>query len=223
MDGDTKGLQRPGLADVLAALTGDERDWWDYQLFLARTVTLQSGGVYTDSEGLRNLRRDGAVPWITKDTREALELLQTRGLAPEDDVRRRFIAGPEWRTGAAPDSPLAMFGVPFTIPDLVAYASLGPAAILRAEELARETVARLRPWGCPQTERVVWRVGEREPREEIAWESEHGTYAVSRDGLGLSPQYPTEQSAHDLWLAGLCVDSITADAVTLVVPPVGAP
>jgi hypothetical protein len=42
------------------------------------------------------------------------------------------------------------------VPDLL---SLDPEGIVRAEEAARTSVARLAPWGVPRTERVVWRVG----------------------------------------------------------------
>lgn len=49
--------------------------------------------------------------------------------------------------------------VPATVNDLVAFVSAGPERVEAVEEFARETVARLRPFGVSTpAERVVWRV-----------------------------------------------------------------
>lgn len=49
--------------------------------------------------------------------------------------------------------------VPATTADLLAFVSTGPERVEAVEELARETVARLRPFGVSTSaERVVWRV-----------------------------------------------------------------
>lgn len=156
MDADA-GLRRDALADVLAALACE------------------------DCLGMTPFTRRNSPPcptcdsnaWTVADPREAMELLHVRGLAPGDDERRGWLL--RECSGEEPGPTCTCGGVerskdtPGTIPDIVAWASLGPAAILRAEELARETVARLRPWGCPQTERVVWRVGERRSVYGAAW------------------------------------------------------
>lgn len=61
----------------------------------------------------------------------------------------------------------SMWPDPPNMDALVAWLSLGHEQIATAEALARETVARLRPWGAPSVERVVWRVGEWRLTENI--------------------------------------------------------
>jgi hypothetical protein len=115
--------------------------------------------------------RENLTPLTITDPATAYEALISRGVLPDEwagDVRRAFACatcggmghGPGWN-GPHACGVCGARGTrshPPTIPILVAWASLGPAAILRAEELARETVRRLRPWDAPQPERVVWRV-----------------------------------------------------------------
>ena len=116
---------------------------------------------------------------------------------------------------------------PRTIPDLVAVASLGWPAIQRAEELARAACHALREYGCPTPERVVWRVGSRSPSDAVLWRA-RGLVVVSVRGvvlvggrLDVRPDRRVVVAAEALWTSGLALDRITADAVVVVVPPVG--
>ncbi len=116
---------------------------------------------------------------------------------------------------------------PRTIPDLVAVASLGLAAIQRAEELAREACRALAQFGCPTPERVVWRVGQRSPADAVLWR-DRDLVVVSVRGvvlvggrLDVRPDRRVVASAEALWDSGLALDRITRDAVVVVVPPVG--
>jgi hypothetical protein len=156
------------------------------------------------------------------DPAEAQECLVARGLLPEGwcgDVRRgwhdrqaRDDGWGDWRDVVLP--------APRTIPDLVAVASLGVPALLRAETLAREAPARLREYGCPQPERVVWRVGERGKH----WHKVRGcgNAMVTPEGVVYNERSkPPCAPVAALWEMGLALDTITADAVRIVVPPVG--
>lgn len=227
MGGDATGLRRPALADVLAALVpykpleSSREQWWRGAKHIA----------FEQREGLLCVTPYGTGPWfpvVPSDTREALELLHVRGLAPEDDERRAFREVLQNQAKGALFETLNLDRPwPADIPDLVAYASLSVPTILRAEELARETVARLRPWGCPQTERVVWRVGKRtEDRNQRAWKGAERhllcTGFVDKR-IGPVSMWPDGECkpAHAPWEMGLQLDSITADAITLVVPPIG--
>ena len=89
MGGDATGLRRPALADVLAALVpykpleSSREQWWRGAKHIA----------FEQREGLLCVTPYGTGPWfpvVPSDTREALELLHVRGLAPEDDERRAF-------------------------------------------------------------------------------------------------------------------------------------
>jgi hypothetical protein len=115
----------------------------------------------------------------------------------------------------------------------VAVASLGVPALLRAETLAREACAALREHGCPQPERVVWRVGKRRERDDksipLAWWAREGGAKVSMadvlsvDGIWYPAKGPEtwQHATRELWVDGLALDAITADAVRIVVPLVG--
>lgn len=174
-------------------------------------------------------------PVVPSDPAEAFETLIARGVLPQsfaDDPQRAFVHTDRPDDGWG-DTRDALTPHPPTIPDLVAWASLGAAAILRAEELARETVRRLRPWGAPQTERVVWCVRTLSNMEDEG----QGTvwhYGEGRDVLtgGITPHGDLFPSVEAIWESGLALapaargldlPAITAEAVTLVVPPVGAP
>lgn len=216
---------RPALADVLAAIVphkplGHERQW----LWLNATRI-----VFATIDGNLCASPFGGGAWfpvVSSDPSEAFEILTARGVLPDEwagDVRRAFIARYKIELGFC-DSPnttstttAVLTPHPATIPALVAWASLGAAAILRAEELARETVLRLRPWGAPQTERVVWRVGGRD-EHKLVWSSDGGGHEVCSCGRG----DPQSSPAAEIYATGLALDGITADAVTIVVPPVGA-
>lgn len=191
--------------------------------------------------------RDVRTPITATSPAEAFETLCARGVLPDawaGDVRRFFRCSCDGKREGAPkgkggqvvwncprcedfadERPQFTIAHPPTIPALVAWASLGPAAILRAEELARETVRRLRPWGAPQTERVVWHVRQLSTSEEdgagCAWsdDAHDGDHALESGGQ--SPAGDFVEQAHDVWEMGLVIASITADAVTIVVPPIG--
>ena len=103
---------------------------------------------------------------------------------------------------------------PCTIPDLVAVASLGWPAIHRAETLARDACAALREYGCPQPERVVWRVGKRKL----------GYLIVPGRGSMYSPHHRAHEAGAEpfaLWRMGVALDAIDCDAVRIAGPPVG--
>lgn len=241
MDADA-GLRRDALGEVLRALTHD----------LHHTMTSALAGEIPRSSfrldgckvslimplSAKDRRATGSLTglfssrlWSVTDPREAMELLQVRGLAPGDDERRGWLV--RECSGEEPGPTCTCGGVerskdtPGTIPDLIAYASLGPAAILRAEELARETVARLRPWGCPQPERVVWLVGVLPSTSEPhrIWTAGDNRALLSQQGRERVVLFTVEgdnevPQASDVQRLGLALDSITADAITLVVPPI---
>jgi hypothetical protein len=79
---------------------------------------------------------------------EAWEALQAREVTPPHDERRGFAAVVS--VGSLPRTEWH-FATPQSIADLVAWASLGAPAILRAEELAREVSLRLGSWGVAKT------------------------------------------------------------------------
>ena len=173
-----------------------------------------------------------AVEGLT-DPAEAQERLVSRGLLPEGwcgDGRRGWASNYAMPAGSPFDN-LPMLGPnPCTIPELVAVASLGWPAIQRAEELARAACAALREYGCPTPERVVWRVAPKFHRYDTVWSRDvrkAETMVLVRDGRFDVPDgfgrivrhiiLPAEV----LWLDGLALDAITADAVRIVAPPVG--
>lgn len=227
---------RPALGDVLAALTDTAPEQWAPESYRVTSVTTRWVGRRHPPRGMGV---DGGVPLVVTDPREALEILQTRGIAPEDDERRFFrcacdgkpIVTPArggqaipycvrcgyYDEPSAPQRPEYAVPNPQTIPDLVAWASLGTAAILRAEELARDL--QRRRW--VQNERVVWRVRRRLPGDVAAWRRSPWT-PDHIDGIDHGHAQP--RGVGDIWLMGLAIDSITDDAITLVVPPIsGAP
>jgi len=213
----TMSPERINLSSVLGALTDTTFGIWSS---LHAPDSIVVGETCAEVRGFH-----GGFQWVTTDPREALEILQVRGLAPEDDVRRAFV---EEMLNPFPDKTCNVLNVnreyPPSLPHLVAWASLGIPAILRAEELARETVRALREYRYrySQTERVVWRVGERRPADAAAWR-DAGVGSLSRRGvLVLATGAPTTiKSACDLWDSGSCLYSITEDAVTITVPPIG--
>ena len=237
---------RPALADVLRALTSDLHGTMESALagdqislgpkpyFECRTdevaLLAKLGPADRRSTGCKT-GIYSSRPWITRDPIEAFETLISRGVLPDSwagDERRAFVCTATMANGAITPHPTH-------IPELVAWASLGPAAILRAEELARETVRRLRPWDAPQPERVVWRVGGRrkaDSRLDVVdrFHVIHtdGSVSTLHDADAYQPIAEQEReimeatgTVRDLWRMGLALDSITADAVTIVVPPIG--
>ena len=222
-------IARPALASVLAALTQYDPDRWPDDSF-SRVVAAFAGAGWTektiDASGW------GAGPlsahWTTTNPAEAAELLATRDVLPAGwcDVERRGWRWTSFVAAARSDCEVTS-PTPRTIPDLVAVASLEWPAIQRAEELARAACHALREYGCPTPERVVWRVGSRSPSDAVLWRA-RGLVVVSVRGvvlvggrLDVRPDRRVVVAAEALWTSGLALDRITADAVVVVVPPVG--
>lgn len=234
---------RPALADVLAVLTGTQPAQWSPESYRVTAVTCHWAERRPPPQGMGV---DGGVPLTVTDPAEAFETLIARGVLPDafaGDERRAFwcvhcfgrgtffdeyaggsVSWPcEYCAPPDHDAGSGLCASPPTIPALVAWASLGPAAILRAEELAREAVRRLRQWGAPQVERVVWRVGARPIVDHAAWRSSRA--ALSHSGVLIGHADHGHSGPIDaacaLWDEGLALDAITADAVPIVVPPIG--
>lgn len=197
-------VARPTLAPALATVTDRPvghwiaelrspafRGRWEIETYYGPRILWR---VETDF-GRKTTARRSALLTIT-DPAEALEALIARGVLPpsfagdalrwfwcdrcngkgsgewRNDVAIRCAAGAEKRGCGGRHWPN-----PRTILDLLAWTSLGADAITRAEQLARETAARLRPWGvrppvetattpdgreveCEKPWRVVWRIGD---------------------------------------------------------------
>lgn len=178
----SRGLQpprRPRLAAVLAALTDDAVEWWEWQIAHAVDWNFGPNGVVTSGYMLAAERRDGVVfwrreeggkdPWTRSITpAEAWELLAARDLIPLswlDNPRRFGVLGPE-RCGDCPRGakpPLcvmcdgtrlfagALLPHPSTLAEIVFFASLDPEAVERAELLAAEAIQHQRA--------AAWRFG----------------------------------------------------------------
>lgn len=202
-------VARPMLAEVLAVLAGTEPSAWTPGHHSVVGVT--AGGATWTPRGAGWHSEE--TPWLHADPAEAQEALSQRGLLPEGwcgDVRRGWyceacdsygtqrIATTMYPLGTREIPCERCGGWPRSIPDLVAVASLGWPAIQQAELIAREACVALREYGCPQPERVVWRVGYRMLPGDFAW-----------------------RPVAALWEMGLALDAISADAVRIVVPPVG--
>ena len=223
MDDAARGM----LAECLDALAPARGMSWSSQV-----------GIVLSSRGVTGSNRDhcsNSAPWTITDPAEAQETLVARGLLPEGwgdpmlrgwhDHQARDDGWGDWRDVVRP--------APRTIPDLVAVASLGVPALMRAETLAREACAALREHGCPQPERVVWRVGKRRERDDksipLAWWAREGGAKVSMadvlsvDGIWYPAKGPEtwQHATRELWVDGLALDAINPDAVRIVVPPVG--
>lgn len=211
-------VERPALLDVLSVLTATAPEHL--------TTRVRWPGEYL--EGVACCREtcdkscwggDGTYLWQIKDPREALEALTTAGVLPESwaqDERRWFDGGHTELERGVP------WPHPRTLPELVAWASLGRDAIMRAEALARETMARLKEWDAPQPDRVVWRVGECKQASRAVLMVKSSGLILTAAGFALpfATQAPI-QCVADMRTMGLSLDSITADAITLTVPPIG--
>lgn len=194
----------------------------------------------------------GPVPWVTNDPQEAWELLQARDLAPlVDDATRRFRchrcggrgvvpSGGEYPEREACDTcaiededatggyrTRGWMERPSTLPDLVAWASLGLAAtedggrlvapgIGNLEAWAREAYRAhdelLGPsdWGFPRRERpphLTWVV-----RRGSEWEN--ALHAMSGEWREHVP------AGDDLWRAGVAIVGMETNAA-LLIPTVG--
>lgn len=189
-------------------------------------------------------------PWITTDPAEAWEILDARGLLPpegargfraEMPVRASFGDGPEGDAVV-----YTMHARPATIPDLVAWASLGASAIvtavLGAEELCAKVAGELAALCVPvdPCERVVWRVA-REPLSPSAFAGRftragRGTaqrafvksFDLGADGglwevgaPGPAGLFAAVSAARELWGMGLALERVGAECA-VAVPAVGA-
>lgn len=240
-------------ADVWAPALGERSPGW-----CVRPVLDAIPGVRFDLEVPGATVGAGPrASWLHTSPAEAQETLVARGVLPEGwcgDVRRgwwcpvcsgRGVVTYQTEGGleddgcgvCAVDDPDATGGVRLTgytphaatIPDLVAVASLGWTAIDCAEELAREACRTLREYGCPQPERVVWRVAPKFHRYDTVWSRDvrrGETMVLVRDGRLDVPLGFGQIKRHiilpveALWEMGLALDAIT-DAVRIVAPPVG--
>lgn len=217
-------VARPALAEVLASLSDCDALWWQRLIDRGWTVEIRNDahGPTVRGHVFEDLPR-----WHIADPAAALEKLTTDGVLPQSwagDVSRAFWCEAcdgkggvhikshtefhddwDWCGTCAAEDPNVTgsyvadgtTGAPATLPDLVAWASLGAATILAAEQLARETAARLRPWGVrPPVEtattpdggevereapwRIVWKVGAiREAFDVGGWPSSHRVNGVT--------------------------------------------
>lgn len=228
-DGDAEGMRREVLRGVLRALVCGECGSVPHEA---------PKGARWPTETCPQCKGSG---WRHETPQEAYECLQTHGLIPPDDDRRGFVSTGTVTNGATCD-------VPDHIPELLAWASLGTATILHAEELAWETVRRLKEWDAPQSGRIVWSVGKwrldvdtrgRGPSGD-PWPTPTGwptgrIYPDSKGSWLTSPNewWEKQVSSWDrespcpyapmvmLKETGAWMEAITADAITLVVPPIG--
>lgn len=187
---------RPMLARVLGALTSTSaEEWapWDARyLILSRDgaaggyveMLRARGGAVTGTKS----HTIGIVEWTERDPIAALELLETRDLAPPRDDRRPWACGRCEGRGAIDgggDYPeryacptcavedldatggyrlTGTLAHPATLADVVAWCSLGAEQVATAEALAGAAQQSIAWWSIGSTfERVVWRVGERHP------------------------------------------------------------
>lgn len=139
---------RPALAGVLEALTGKEAFLWR----AAESIDVLRVGAEGASMG-------ETFPWVTDDPREAIECLQARDLVPMDYAgrftcascvgfgsrtisvsSRRSDSGEAERRHVACDRCGASGSLahPNSVADVVAWSSLGAAAVAMAEALGHE-------------------------------------------------------------------------------------
>lgn len=219
MDGDVTGLRRPALADVLSTVVEGAREEFAAWLEMHAPTTLSVEHTITGTLGLfqrwpatGQLRagRGWVMPAKITDVREAFEALITRGVIPESwaqDERRAFAVVTS--AGSLPRTERHL-DVPGTVPDLVAWASLGRAAITRAEEIAFHGahLLTLRP------SRVVWRIEATilAPPDVMVWQWER---LRTKSGAGVSAP------CDELYAMGLMWVSGDDHAVVLAVPPIG--
>ena len=120
--------------------------------------------------------------------------------------------------------------LPADVRTLTAWACLGSAAIQRAEELARETVAAIlrdvTPTRYPVNNRPIWTVGRRRAVGSIVWH-DGGSWMMpnmSVEGVLSLESGGTRKlaAAVDIWSMGLSIEGITANGVTLSIPHIGA-
>jgi hypothetical protein len=222
---------RPYLAAALAALTDDSEEDWSPK---SRRVTALMPSSIHYRWPPKGMGVDGKTGWAIADPKTALETLCTVGVLPGswcsgDDRSFWVVTATGDRIGIRTVE--SVESLPASVGDLVAWAALGTKAILRAEELARETVAAIRRTvGKTRHEvngRPVWAVARRRSVGSVVWH-DGGSWMMpnmTADGmLALNSGSATKVSAaHDLWVMGLCIERITADGITISMPYVGSP
>lgn len=222
-------LAMPGCALALGDIGGAGRQRDGARFVVPRSPNAR----FLDPIGMgRDVRRS----WITRDPAEAWEILDARGLLPPEGARgfwctpcdsgrsdRGFMGCPA----------CALTGnrrAPATIPDLVAWASLGADAIVTAEALAVEACAALQrmgaPWAAAPCERVVWRVAHK-IGGNTAFESLRAGRAMASDGrvflIDDEVVMPTQEfvtATKALSDMGIMLELVGAECV-LCVPPIG--
>lgn len=241
----------PALAAVLAALTSLPAEVWEAWPSISKRLAMDERGVrliHIMNDGFPAM---GPTPWIATDPAEAWEILDARGLLPSEGARA-FWCGACDGAGCGPfeacyrepgtdawtgPTCTACRGErradhPTTVPDLVAWASLGAEAIVTAEMRAREVAPAIAHMGyvCGHAERVTWHVVTNTFEESeflITWREYstgaslhlNGTFYAPRSFVTASPQ--TIVPARQLWDAGLPL-GIFDDEYVLYVPTVGS-
>lgn len=240
-------IARPALPTVLAALTDIP-----VEDFSGRRISLADAGVFRAPRSFPGL--ETLATWITTDPAEAWEILDARGLLPPEgsrgfwcrrcDGRGSIALGGEYPErdycdACSVEDVTATGGVracgwtvrPATIPDLVAWASLGADAIVTAEALCREIAPALARigYGVDRCERVVWRVKDVDRRIRGAivehWRKDGDAVLMANGTLDIPGGYAafhreTIAPVRALWDAGLALERVGAECV-LCVPPIG--
>lgn len=115
--------------------------------------------------------------------------------------------------------------LPPAVGSLVAWASLGVEGIARVEALARAAVVSLRAVGCPQTDRVLWKVGNGKPIREdkggvFRYQSNPLMFVFAGDGPATAERFGRVETATALRASGHALYRATPDGITLVTPRV---
>lgn len=240
-------IARPALPAVLAALTDLPVEAWsvwsEWDAITGQRIVVDDRAARVHPVWMRDdYSLLGPVAWITTDPAEAWEILDARGLLPPEGTRGFWCRRCDGRGSIALggeyperdhcdecsiEDVMATGGVracgwtahPATIPDLVAWASLGAGAIVTAEALCREIAPALAPpcYDVDRCERVVWRVGDaRRSPGFVAkrWATGGGDSAL------VFTAAETIAPVRALWGAGLALERAGAECV-LCVPPIG--
>lgn len=252
-------IARPALPAVLAALTDLPVEAWsvwsEWDAITGQRIVVDDRAARVHPVWMRNdYSLLGPVAWITTDPAEAWEILDARGLLPPEgsrgfwcrrcDGRGSIALGGEYPERdycdeCSVEDVMATGGVracgwatiPATIPDLVAWASLGADAIVTAEALCREIGPALSRmgYGVDRCERVVWRVKDADRRVRGAiveqWRKDGDAVLMANGTLDIPGGYAafhreTIAPVRALWDAGLALERVGAECV-LCVPPIG--
>jgi hypothetical protein len=189
---------------VLAALTDDDPEWWAWQVKHTKRWEFHGRGVVTHGAMLAGARRDGGLFWRHEiddgglsmrpiTPAEAWEMLAARDLIPLSwtDHRRRFGMRGGARCYHCPRGtrpPVCTlcdgtklrcdgFGeYPATLEDLVAFASLDPERVERAERLGAESIHHDKP--------TLWRFGAVSPENHGSASRVQAVGAIHGLGFG---------------------------------------